>query len=247
MHNVQLESLVSERTRDLAAAYQALEEASMVDPLTGLKNRRYLSAFMPEEIARCLRQQRAAAAGRGEDRNIDLCVLMLDLDHFKAVNDTHGHGAGDAVLRQLGEVLRATCRDSDVVVRWGGEEFIVLARNADRQQIHVMAAQLCDSIRNHPFDLGNGVVLHKTCSLGYTAFPLLRDDPERLGWEQSVELADQCLYAAKSSGRDGWVGCLPVQPGSADEGTGTVRDMPGFGPCIVRSSFGDGCDLHWKH
>ncbi|HMB42386.1 MAG TPA: diguanylate cyclase, partial [Luteimonas sp.] len=213
--NAQLEALVDTRTRDLQAAYVALEQASMVDPLTGLKNRRYLSAFMPEEIARCLRRQRASAADGMDDRNIDLCLLMLDLDHFKAVNDSHGHAAGDAVLRQVGDVLRATCRDSDVVVRWGGEEFLVLARNADRDLVQVIAAQICESIRAHAFDIGGGVVLRKTCSIGFTAFPLLPAVPDRYDWEQAVALADRCLYAAKHSGRDGWVGCLLVDSDAA--------------------------------
>jgi len=164
--NAELEAIIDARTRDLQAAYVALEEASMVDPLTGLKNRRYLSAFMPEELARCLRQQQEAAG-----RNIDLWVMLLDIDHFKAVNDAHGHAAGDAVLQQFGELLRRTCRDSDIVVRWGGEEFLVLARNADREHAHALATQLCEAIRAHPFVLDDGTVLRKTCSTGVTAFP----------------------------------------------------------------------------
>jgi len=242
--NAELEGLVDARTRDLQAAYVALEEASMVDPLTGLKNRRYLSAFMPEELARCLRQQQPSApAVVATDRNIDLCLLMLDLDHFKAVNDTHGHAAGDAVLRQLGELLQRTRRDSDVVVRWGGEEFLILARNADRHQARVIAAQVCEAVRTHPFVLDDGTLLRKTCSLGFTAFPLLRSQPRRFGWEQAIELADQCLYAAKHSGRDGWVGCLleDVVPSAQ-----TQRDVPGYGQARVLTSFPDTAALRWS-
>jgi diguanylate cyclase (GGDEF)-like protein len=246
--NAELEALVGKRTRDLKAAYVALEEASMVDPLTGLKNRRYLSVFMPEELARCLRQQRAhphASAPQAAARNVDLCLLMLDLDDFKAVNDTYGHAAGDAVLHQLGDVLRATCRDSDVIVRWGGEEFLILARNSDRDQIQTMASQLCESVRNHAFELADGTLLHKTCSVGFTGFPLLQDSPERFGWEQAIELADQCLYAAKHSGRDGWVGCL-LRAGDADAGQ-QVRDVPGFGKARVLTSFASPSGLTWQH
>jgi diguanylate cyclase (GGDEF)-like protein len=243
--NAELEALVGQRTRDLKAAYVALEEASMVDPLTGLKNRRYLSMFMPEELARCMRQQRDRhLAANAADRNIDLCLLLLDVDHFKAVNDTHGHTAGDTVLRQLGGVLRATCRDSDVVVRWGGEEFLVLARNCDREQIQAMASQICDAVRTHPFVLDDGTTLRKTCSLGFTAFPLLRSDPERFGWEQGVELADQCLYAAKHSGRDGWVGGL-LRDGGGDPAQG-LRDIAGYGVARVLTSFGAPDDLRWQ-
>jgi diguanylate cyclase (GGDEF)-like protein len=235
--NAQLEALVDTRTQDLKAAYAALEQASMVDPLTGLKNRRYLSAFMPEEIARCLRRQRASAADGMHDRNIDLCLLMLDLDHFKSVNDNHGHAAGDAVLRQVGDVLRATCRDSDVVVRWGGEEFVILARNADRNQVQVIATQVCEAIRAHAFDIGGSVVLRMSCSVGATAFPLLPGAPDRFDWEQAIALADRCLYAAKHSGRDGWVACL-LADADAQPAAGAHRFQAGpLGDCHVRSAF----------
>ncbi|MFD0739404.1 diguanylate cyclase [Lysobacter koreensis] len=238
--NLQLEALVAARTRELQVANAALEEASMVDPLTGLKNRRYLAVFMPEELARCLRQRRVDAdeARDARGRNLDLCLLMVDLDHFKSVNDTHGHAAGDLVLRQVAQVMRAACRESDVVVRWGGEEFLILARNADRDQAQVLAAMVCDAVRAHPFDLGNGVVLRKTCSLGFSAFPLVPGQPERFGWEAAVELADQCLYAAKNSGRDGWVGCLVQDPVAAADGAlPAMQELAGDGQGRILSSF----------
>ncbi len=243
--NQRLERLVATRTEALQNANDALQEASMLDPLTGLKNRRYLSAFMPEELARTMRQQRARDyPERTPERNIDLCLLMVDLDHFKLVNDEHGHAAGDSVLRQVAEVMRGACRASDVVVRWGGEEFLIVARNIDRDQAHILAGQLCDAVRAHPFDLGNGVTLRKTCSVGYTAFPVCPGDPDRFGWEQALELADQCLYAAKKSGRDGWVGALVLE-GAPGAGDAAVHALPGFGACAVFSSWPGGQDLVW--
>ncbi|MDQ1919242.1 ligand-binding sensor domain-containing diguanylate cyclase [Massilia pseudoviolaceinigra] len=241
--NVRLENLVAARTEDLQQANAALRESSMVDPLTGLKNRRFLSVLMPEELARTMRQHRfrELAADTAVERNIDLCLLMVDLDHFKLVNDEHGHAAGDSVLRQIADVMRRTCRASDVVVRWGGEEFLIVARNTDRDHAHALANQVCQAVRSHRFDLGNGVVLQKSCSVGFTAFPLLPGAPERFDWEQALELADQCLYAAKNSGRDGWVGCLP-QLADSDE---RVHMLPVFGPCIVLSSWNDGRQVKW--
>jgi diguanylate cyclase (GGDEF)-like protein len=237
--------VIAERTRDLQAANAALTEASMVDPLTGLKNRRYLNAFMPAEIAQSLRNRRRLP--RDDERspqNIDLCLFLVDLDHFKSVNDVHGHGAGDEVLRQVGEVLLHSCRASDVVVRWGGEEFLVLARSSDRKLARVLAAQVCQAMRSHPFDLGNREVLRKTCSVGFTAFPLLPSAPERFSWEQAIELADQCLYAAKNSGRDGWVGACLLEPGHA-AGPDT-RELPGYGPAHIVTSQGAVNALRWK-
>ncbi|MEJ7807706.1 MAG: diguanylate cyclase, partial [Telluria sp.] len=244
--NARLEALVAARTKDLQSANDALQESSMLDPLTGLKNRRYLSAFMPEELARTMRLQRAGDHAHREDaaRNIDLCLLMVDLDHFKMVNDEHGHAAGDSVLRQVAEVMRGACRASDVVVRWGGEEFLIVARNIDREQAHILASQVCQAVRAHHFDLGNGVMLHKSCSVGYTAFPLVPGDPDRFGWEQALELADQCLYAAKNSGRDGWVGALVGESVPGTIGAG-VHTLPGLGPCIVFSSWAGTRDIVW--
>jgi diguanylate cyclase (GGDEF)-like protein len=250
LKNQALEALITARTQDLQVANAALEEASMVDPLTGLKNRRYLKAFIPEELALAIRQQRTQSrlAVGVQARNIDLCVMLVDLDHFKSVNDIHGHGAGDAVLRQVGEVLRAACRASDVVVRWGGEEFLILARNSDRHQAKVLATQVCAAVRAHAFDLGNGEVLHKTCSLGFTAFPLLPAQPEKFDWEQAVELADQCLYAAKKSGRDAWVGCLLLGDTPPDSGLlqGEVRKIDGYCLGLVLSSFPEGHPIEWN-
>jgi diguanylate cyclase (GGDEF)-like protein len=242
--NLRLEGLVAARTGDLQQANAALQESSMVDPLTGLKNRRYLNAFMPEELARTMRQQRARehAERISGDRNIDLCVLMVDLDHFKAVNDEHGHNAGDTVLRQVAEVVRAACRASDVVVRWGGEEFLIVARNIDRERANILAGQICDAVRAHAFDLGHGVVLRKTCSLGYTAFPVVPGAPQRFDWEQALELADQCMYAAKATGRDGWVGCLVQE----SDGAANLHQVPGYGPCTVLSSWAGSKAIVWK-
>ncbi|MFL6659134.1 MAG: diguanylate cyclase [Massilia sp.] len=243
--NQRLEAQVAARTEDLQNANAALQEWSMIDPLTGLKNRRYLSAFMPEELARTMRQQRARTHAERSviERNIDICVLMVDLDHFKLVNDEHGHAAGDAVLQQVAEVMRSACRASDVVVRWGGEEFLIIARNIDRDQAHLLAQQVCDCVRRHTFTFGENLTLRKSCSVGYTAFPVLPGAPEQFGWEQVLELADQCLYAAKKSGRDGWVGALVQEPGTQTELA--LHTLPGFGPCLIRSSWPDGRDIVW--
>ncbi len=118
-----------------------------------------------------------------------------------------------------------------------------LPRNADRHHAYALATQLCEAIRAHSFVLDDGTVLRKTCSIGVTAFPLLPGEPRRFGWEQAIELADQCLYAAKHSGRDGWVECL-LGDGAPH---GTRRDIPGYGPARVRTPFPDAAALRWNH
>ncbi|HEX6086207.1 MAG TPA: diguanylate cyclase, partial [Thermoanaerobaculia bacterium] len=184
-----LEALVAARTRQLEAAYAQIEEASLTDPLTGLRNRRFLEQSIGADLE-------LAQRGHG-----DLVVLLVDLDHFKSVNDTCGHAAGDAVLAELAALLGRTFRASDYVVRWGGEEFLIVIRFVDRAAAPELAEKLRAAVAAHPFPLPDGTILHRTCSIGYAAWPL-----ESLTWEQVVDRADAALYAAKRGGRDACVG-----------------------------------------
>ena len=195
--------------RKLQAANRTLADMSLRDPLTSLANRRYLTTRIAEDLAQIHRLQRLGRQEEGKARlalNIDVIFLMIDLDHFKHVNDTYGHGAGDQVLKQVAAILTQAMRDSDTVVRWGGEEFFVVAKHTSRAEAHVVAERIRTRVEAHPFDLGTGQVIHKTCSIGYTSYPFFRNHPSRVPWEKVVELADQCLYAAKASGRNTWVG-----------------------------------------
>lgn len=211
-HNRELEALVTDRTRELQTAMEALRSQSLTDPLTGLRNRRYLGVTLPEDIARVSRTHHDVRRGALDrhSSNIDLVFLMVDIDHFKTINDEHGHHAGDLVLQQVAEILRAATRDSDTVVRWGGEEFLVVARNASRAEATVLAERVRGMVAAHPFDLGNSHTLHRTCSIGFAYFPLVCGAVDRFHWEQVVDLADQCLYAAKRGGRNAWVGLASV-------------------------------------
>lgn len=208
-----LEALVAERTRELQAANEALRNQSLTDPLTGLRNRRFLSVCMPEDIAQVNRTHRNITLGKGERNslNIDLVFLMVDVDHFKSVNDHYGHHAGDAVLQQLAEILRKATRDSDTVVRWGGEEFLVVARNACRKDCSVLAERIRSLVEAHEFKLDDGQVLRRTCSVGFAFYPFVEDPPEHVPWEQVVDVADHALYAAKRGGRNAWVGIFPKE------------------------------------
>lgn len=207
--------------RDLQVAYRKLEEASLSDPLTGLHNRRFLSKSIGADIAlvdREYKNWRDANRGRSEDsiywpppRDTDMIFLLLDVDHFKTVNDTYGHSAGDRVLEQLSRLLEEALRDSDYLVRWGGEEFLIVARFCSRTEAPEMAERIRQAVANCSFDLGQGLHLHKTASLGYAIYPFYQQDPEALGWEQVVNMADRALYAAKNAGRNCWVGLSSPQ------------------------------------
>jgi len=240
---LELEYLVELRTRDLQAANEALEEASMEDALTGLKNRRYLALHMPEEEARVQRAYRTSAAQEREAKGEDLGLLLVDLDHFKDVNDTYGHAAGDEVLPQSAEILSLTARESDHESRGRGEACLVVARRVDRETVDAVARKVHDAIHNHPFTLPDGGVIRLTCSVGFAAYPLDPRDPAAFRWEECLEAADLCLYAAKKSGRDAWVGILADLTAEGTLGTVKITDLPSLltkGRVILRSSVPEG-------
>ncbi|BDU70832.1 tetratricopeptide repeat-containing diguanylate cyclase [Mesoterricola silvestris] len=195
--------------RRLESANKALADMSLRDPLTSLANRRYLTTRIAEDLAQVIRMRRVGTTEGGKDRlvaNIDVVFMMIDIDHFKTVNDNFGHVAGDNVLKQFAGILSQTMRDSDTVVRWGGEEFFVVAKHTSRLDAHVVAERIRSRVEEFPFDLGNGVQIHKTCSIGFASYPFFRREPSKVAWEKVAEVADQCLYAAKAMGRNTWVG-----------------------------------------
>ncbi len=210
----ELEHKVTERTAELRnknaeleGAYAQLEAISLSDPLTGLNNRRYLQKLIPMDIAKVQREYAPPAPDRLLRPNTrDLTFFILDVDFFKAVNDTHGHAAGDQLLIQLSDTLTKICRESDCVVRWGGEEFLIVSRFADRDEAPLMAERIRKSIEQHNFTLPDGNILKKTCSMGFASFPFLREHTATLSWEQVIDIADRALYAAKKSGRNRCVG-----------------------------------------
>lgn len=255
----ELEALVQKRTADLVesneALYQAnlaLEESSMMDALTGLRNRRFLGLHMPDEESRVLRVYRnflESGESTGLPKAEDLVFLLVDLDHFKFVNDTHGHAAGDQVLKEAAEVLRKACRETDSVVRWGGEEFLVVARRTDRAAAVNIASKIRETMEAHRFNMGGGKFLQRTCSVGFSAFPLMPGHPGTFHWEDAVEIADQCLYAVKRSGRNGWVGltCETVDSDMA-WAPRMLTDLPSLakeGKLVLRTSFESPESLVW--
>lgn len=223
----------SEEMRDLAnrlqKALEQLRQLSLTDDLTGLWNRRFLHATIPEVVAQVTRAYHINHAGREEPAaaKANLLFIMVDLDHFKSVNDTHGHAAGDQVLAQLSRLLVECARDMDTVIRWGGEEFLVVARNVCRDDYQLLAERIRKAVASYPFDIGRENPLHLTCSLGATVFPFLLGWPEGLSWDRVVALADACLYAAKHSGRNAWVGILPTDLASIEDLTPQLaEDLP---------------------
>ena len=205
----------------LEQAYLQQQEASFTDPLTQLRNRRFLMAHIEDEIALTLRrferQQRQPSSDPTLDH--DLVFYMLDIDFFKSVNDQHGHAAGDAVLVEMARRLRSVIRETDFLIRWGGEEFLLVARATHAGEGAVLAERLRGVVADQPFEIGDGKSLPVTCSVGFASFPFYADGPRLASWSEVTRLADQALYVAKEGGRNRWAGI---------EAAGQARDRAHF-------------------
>jgi diguanylate cyclase (GGDEF)-like protein len=194
----ELEALVEERTAALRDAYARIEDASLTDALTGLRNRRFVQQAVDADAATVVRLH---AGGEGASGRADLLFILLDIDHFKQVNDAHGHAAGDAVLVKVADILRELFRTADHVVRWGGEEFLVVARFTDRGRGPELAEKIRAAVEAHVFRLPDGTELRKTCSIGIAAYP----NSAAPTWQAAIGVADAALYVAKREGRNRWV------------------------------------------
>ncbi len=193
--------------QELKHANQVLEEASMTDPLTGVRNRRFFSATAEGDVAQTLR-----AFVEGRDRSTrDLVFYLIDMDNFKEVNDLYGHCAGDSVLVETARRLESVMRDSDVLVRWGGEEFLIVCRFTDRREADALALRVRQVIRAEPFRVSASLAIRRTCSIGWAAFPWLEDNVDAMGYEDVLNLADRALCQAKQAGKDQAIGMTPSQ------------------------------------
>lgn len=201
--NEALAALVAARTAELEAINRRLEDASLTDPLTRLRNRRFVVQHLEPDVAKVMRDWRDPARRAAAN----LTFIVIDIDFFKRINDEHGHHGGDLVLTTVAAALKQTCRESDFVSRWGGEEFLVVERFSSRAAAFASAERIRQAIGGRPIALPGGKVLNVTASVGVACFPFLPERPDALSWEQVVGIADRGLYAAKHGGRNATV-CL---------------------------------------
>jgi diguanylate cyclase (GGDEF)-like protein len=179
----------------LQSSNALLKVAGERDPLTGLANRRHLLAVM----------QQSADEGGGFDGS----MMLIDVDHFKRINDQHGHAAGDKVLVEIARRLQSALREQDLTVRWGGEEFLVVVRALPNDEVETLAQRLLTVIGGQAVELGRERIM-VTASIGFATFPLL---PQRraLAWERAIDLVDTAMYLAKAHGRNRAYGVRALQ------------------------------------
>lgn len=206
----QLQVLVDARTAELRAAYADVERASRTDPLTGLGNRRSLEQALPLLAEQLLGGRARHRAPRR------LALIVVDIDEFKQVNDLYGHAAGDHVLEGVAELIRAQLREGDLGVRWGGEEFLIVAQVADEDEALHCAERLRAEVAAHDFNLGTGTAIRRTCSIGFACLPFTLEAPQSLPWQHVLEIADAALFDAKHAGRNRAYGYAAAGPIPAD-------------------------------
>jgi diguanylate cyclase (GGDEF)-like protein len=196
--------LVFTKTRQLAAqltsANQVLHKASTTDFLTGVRNRRFFDLIVSGEESQTLR----AFTPSSRLRRGDLILYMVDIDDFKEVNDCFGHEMGDKVLIEVARRIQSLIRAADVLVRWGGDEFLIVSRDSNRDDAAGFALRILDAFRQ--LVEADDAATTVNVSIGWAAFPWLAEDPDAVSLEAVLGLADRALYDAKTGGKNRAVG-----------------------------------------
>jgi diguanylate cyclase (GGDEF)-like protein len=170
---------------ELKAILAQADEVSHTDALTYLPNRRWVINHLQKEVH------------RAERYKTPLSISMMDIDHFKDINDTYGHTVGDVVLLQLANMLREGIRESDMVGRYGGEEFLIVLPNTKLKKATELAARLCKTIKEKDIEVVGKA--HITVSIGVAEYKHGEEN-----WQELLSRADMALYTAKNAGRDRW-------------------------------------------
>lgn len=209
-YQARLEQEVNERTTELRELNEQLFQASITDQMTGLHNRRYLDEHIGEKLENILYDFSESILDDTMS-NVSgprLMALMFDLDGFKPINDNYGHEAGDRVIKQVASILKTQCTSDDMVVRWGGDEYLMVARVNDLAHAKQIAENIRLSIVEYQFDIGLTSRFSLSASLGFALYPFTHRAPHSVSWDQVHLLADHALYKSKEAGRNMWSGIV---------------------------------------
>ncbi len=236
-HSARLETLVDERTEELSRSNEQLKslneklkEVSVTDSLTGLKNRRYLYEFIESRVAAVNRRTEDTQKSKTLSQKVDITpsifFIMIDLDGFKTINDTYGHAAGDQVLIQVRDTLRASCRESDIIIRWGGDEFLIVGENNNVRAAEQLAERIRRNLVENQYQIAEGLAVKLSGSIGFSMYPFsIHGKADLLSWEQVIAIADHAAYTAKKNGRNAWVGIYGTRHSSWNDFANSDLDV----------------------
>jgi diguanylate cyclase (GGDEF)-like protein len=215
----------------LTKANQVLQEASTTDFLTGVRNRRLFDLIINGEASQTLRSHSTAHSRRP---GADLILYMMDLDDFKEINDQYGHEMGDKILIEAARRIRSLIRSADVLIRWGGDEFLIVSRNSIRAGAAGFALRVLDAF-SQPIAT-DGLPINLNISIGWAAFPWIPEQPDGVPIEAVLGLADRALYEAKESGKNRAVGVAASPDAEPVAFTPDGNPVPGYSIHTVRQS-----------
>jgi two-component system, chemotaxis family, response regulator WspR len=201
-------ALLQEQAHKLNIANQELAESAFTDPLTGLRNRRYYRHYTQTTLLPWLQGVKPISDPRRAGD--ELSLFLMDVDHFKQINDRFGHDGGDQVLIEIANRLRAIARAGDPVIRWGGEEFLIIAQGTPREHGTHVAQRILNAIGGAALELSSGARLDLRVSIGWVPFPFDLKDAKRVVLERVLNLADAAVYLSKNSGRNRAIGVIPT-------------------------------------
>ena len=234
-----LEESVALRTAELTAANQqlkeqanALERASLTDALTGANNRRFLLQNIATDIAyiselyRRHESHEPLGSKRDEEDKSDLLFIIIDLDHFKQINDTFGHHVGDQVLIETKTRLANELDGDDYLIRWGGEEFLAVVHNQTRFEANKLAERLVTCMSASAFHINQDIKVDVSCSVGFAPYPLHMQHTDFFDWHTTVAVADAALYKSKNRGRNTWTGIVSINQAVSEQTLALIKQDP---------------------
>ena len=202
-YQAKLELDVERRTNDLTRLNDLLKRESITDQLSGLHNRRYLD-LRAQELTQTVKQQYENA--KQKSKLDKWFILLIDIDGFKSVNDNYGHPAGDKIIQQFSVLLRTVCTKEHLIVRWGGDEFVVTAKCNSYEEVCLFAETIREKTEAFKFQISNDLSVTLSTSIGFAMYPLDTSLPFSLGFDDVYLLADKAMYESKNRGRNRWTG-----------------------------------------